>query len=167
MKAGKESQLPSPPPGYEKRMPRHEEATRMVVVGQNVDGRDVFLTPEAAQAWRAMSHAAAADGVHLLLLSGFRSIARQTEIIRSKLATGLCLEAVLRVNAYPGHSEHHSGCAIDVGSPHCEHLSVEFERTPEFVWLETHASAFGFKLSYPRSNPHGIDFEPWHWRHRV
>lgn len=135
----------------------------MVVAGQNMDGRDVFLTPEATQAWRAMSHAAAADGVHLLLLSGFRSIVRQTEIIRSKLATGLSLETVLRDSAYPGHSERYTGTTIDVGSLHCEHVSVEFERTPEFAWLETHAQAFGFKLSYPRANSYGIEFEPWHW----
>ena len=24
---------------------------------------------------------------------------------------------------------------------------------------------FDFVMSYPRDNPHGITYEPWHWRH--
>ncbi|MHB8392777.1 MAG: D-alanyl-D-alanine carboxypeptidase family protein, partial [Acidobacteriaceae bacterium] len=26
-----------------------------------------------------------------------------------------------------------------------------------------HAGHFGFRLSYPRNNRHGIAYEPWHW----
>ena len=40
-----------------------------------------------------------------------------------------------------------------------------FERTAAFDWLRTHAGAHGFTMSYPRDNPHGIVYEPWHWRH--
>ena len=38
-----------------------------------------------------------------------------------------------------------------------------FARTPEFRWLKKQAGRFGFQLSYPRNNPHGIAYEPWHW----
>ena len=31
------------------------------------------------------------------------------------------------------------------------------------AWLRTNAPRFGFHLSYPRNNPHGIGYEPWHW----
>jgi D-alanyl-D-alanine carboxypeptidase len=27
-----------------------------------------------------------------------------------------------------------------------------------------HAGDHGFRMSYPRGNPHGISYEPWHWR---
>ena len=27
------------------------------------------------------------------------------------------------------------------------------------------ARDFGFEMSYPRGNPHGVDYEPWHWRY--
>ena len=30
-------------------------------------------------------------------------------------------------------------------------------------WLASHAGEFGFSMSYPRGNPHGIVYEPWHW----
>ena len=32
-----------------------------------------------------------------------------------------------------------------------------------FDWLTAKAARFGFSMSYPRGNPHGIVYEPWHW----
>jgi D-alanyl-D-alanine carboxypeptidase len=156
-------QLPPPPPDYEKRMRRHPEALRLCSLGADVFGRDVQLAPEAAAAWSAMRAAAEAAGARLLLVSGFRSIARQAEIIRRKLDAGMLLSDILKVSAYPGYSEHHTGRAVDIGSPDCAHLTEAFETTREFSWLTEHAAGFGFALSYPRDNAHGIAFEPWHW----
>jgi zinc D-Ala-D-Ala carboxypeptidase len=159
--------LPPPPVGYETRMPRHTEASGLRVVGQNVFGREVQLAPEAAEAWLAMQRSAEKEAVHLLLLSGFRSIERQAEIVRKKIEAGLTIESILRVNAYPGFSEHHTGRAIDLGSPDCTHFSEDFEATREFAWLKNHASQYGFFLSYPRANRHEIIYEPWHWNLRT
>lgn len=97
------------------------------------------------------------------MISGFRSISRQTEILEQKIGSAESLERILRVSAYPGYSEHHTGRALDLGSPHAEHLSEAFESTPEFLWLATSAGAFGFRLSYPKGNGRGIAYEPWHW----
>ena len=41
-----------------------------------------------------------------------------------------------------------------------------FEATDAFAWLTGNAGDFGFQMSYPRDNPHGITYEPWHWCHR-
>ena len=155
--------LPEPPEGYVRRVARHEEATELVSVGLDVFGREQRLAPEAAEAWTSMCAAAARDGVRLLLVSGFRSVARQREIVQRKLAAGGPWAEILRVNAYPGHSEHHSGRAIDIGSPHSVHLNEQFETTPEFHWLVEQAGRFGFTLSYPRSGESGVSYEPWHW----
>ena len=111
-----------------------------------------------------MQAAAGRDGVILLPLSGFRSIARQTRIIRANLAKGRPLDDLLRYVAAPGCSEHHTGRALDIGSPqNRRHFEEDFDRTPEFRWLKRHAHRFGFRLSYPRRNPHRIGYEPWHW----
>lgn len=144
-------------------MPRFKEADQLVSVGHDAFGREVRLEQEAATAWFIIKNKSEEAGVGLLLLSGFRSISRQSEIIQKKLDTGLSLDAILRVSAYPGFSEHHTGRAIDFGSSDCEHFSETFEVTREFAWLTEHASRFGFSLSYPRGNPHGIVYEPWHW----
>ena len=140
------------------------EARQLVSVGRAPDdGKPVRLTPRAAAAWKKMCKAAARDGVTLIPLSGFRSIARQTRLIRTKLATGRPLDDILRYVAAPGYSEHHTGRAIDIGDPEDTSVEESFARTRASRWLRRHAEKFGFHLSYPRGNRHGIGYEPWHW----
>ena len=147
-----------------RRMPVQREARSLVSIGPAADdGKPVRLTPRAATAWKRMAAAAANDGVELLPISGHRSVARQARLIRRKLATGQDIADILRLVAAPGCSEHHTGRAIDVGSPEDCALDEDFAKTAEFHWLNNHAHRFGFRLSYPRSNTHGIAYEPWHW----
>lgn len=131
------------------------------------DGRRIELQPDVAAAWRAMVAAAGEEGITLLLISGFRSVQRQQEILERKRAAGETIQSILRVNAAPGYSEHHTGRAVDIGTPGCPPLEERFEETPAYGWLSRHAGRFGFSLSYPRGNPNGIVYEPWHWLHRV
>ena len=143
---------------------READADRLILVGHDpTEGKPVRLAPRAAAAWRRMRDAAAADRITLLPLSGFRSVRRQTLLIRRKLAAGRPLDDILRYVAAPGFSEHHTGRAIDIGTP--EDVSVEesFARTAAFRWLRRRAGAFGFTMTYPRRNAHGIGYEPWHW----
>lgn len=142
----------------------HPEAKRLVFIGRAADdGRLLRLAPRAAAAWRRMETAAAADGIVLFPLSAYRSVSRQVLIIRRKLARNQEIEAILKFSAVPGCSEHHTGRALDLGTT--GHLSLEesFAKTPAYQWLRRHAGTFGFTLSYPRRNPQGINYEPWHW----
>ena len=139
------------------------EAAELESIGANPDGRDILLAPSAAAAWVRMRDAATASGVRLVAISGFRSVERQAEIIRGKLAAGETIDAILRTMAAPRYSEHHTGRAIDIGAPDVAPLTEDFERTPAFRWLQAHAGRHGFRLSYPRGNAHGIAYEPWHW----
>jgi D-alanyl-D-alanine carboxypeptidase len=125
--------------------------------------RALWLQASAATAWIRMRAAALSDGVTLEAISGYRSHAYQLGIFRRKLARGLSLAQILEVNAAPGYSEHHSGCALDIGTPGEAPAEESFERTPAFEWMQRRAREFGFVLSYPRDNPHGIVYEPWHW----
>lgn len=145
-------------------LPLQREATRLVAIGRSPERKLVKLAPGAAAAWRRMHAAAAADGVTLLPLSGFRSVARQTQIVRRHLQNGRPLADLLRYVAAPGCSEHHTGRAIDIGSlEENTHLEASFDRTKEYRWLKKHAGRYGFTLSYPKNNPHQIGYEPWHW----
>jgi zinc D-Ala-D-Ala carboxypeptidase len=139
------------------------EAAELVSIGADNQNRDCRLALGAAQAWRAMQDAARADGITLHPISGFRSAERQAEIIREKLPRGDRLDDILRSNAAPGHSEHHTGCALDITDGVAPPLSESFERTQAFAWLSRHAGRFGFRLSYPREDSHGFVPEPWHW----
>lgn len=143
--------------------PLFEEARELVDVGPNLVGRMQRLTPLAAARWVKMGAAAAADGITLMLVSGFRSIDYQASLIRNKLGNGQTIETILTVNAAPGYSEHHTGQAVDVATPGSRPLTEEFDTTPAFDWLTREAARFGFSLSYPRDNPYGFIYEPWHW----
>ena len=143
-----------------------EEAQELELVETGENGREYLLVPAAAAAWRALRAAAEADGVALKIVSAFRSVDRQAEIVREKLGRGLTLEAIFAASAPPGYSEHHTGRAVDVGTPGARSLEDDFEDTPAFRWLTTNAGRFGFVLSFPRDNAQGYVYEPWHWCHR-
>ncbi|WP_374487241.1 D-alanyl-D-alanine carboxypeptidase family protein [Zoogloea sp.] len=145
-----------------RRLPVFAEAQNLVVVETHA-ARGFLLQPRAAQAWREMQAAAAADGIVLELVSAFRSIERQAELIRRKLDNGVALADILSVLAIPGTSEHHTGCAVDVTTPGCPPAEETFEDTAAFAWLNAHAAHYGFTLSFPRGNPEGYLYEPWHW----
>jgi D-alanyl-D-alanine carboxypeptidase len=135
----------------------------LAFAGQDHAGRECWLAPEALRAWRRMAGAALADGVALVPVSGFRSADYQTRILAAKRARGLTMAEILAVNAAPGYSEHHTGRALDLTTPGCPPAEPEFEATAAFRWLAARAHEFGFRMSYPRGNPHGIVPEPWHW----
>jgi D-alanyl-D-alanine carboxypeptidase len=139
------------------------DPTTLVAIAQKEDGVPILLTPPAAAAWGEMRRAAAEAGLTLIPVSGFRSIARQTEIIRAHLAAGRPLAEILRLVTAPGYSEHHTGRAVDLTAPDDPPLEAGFAQTTAFAWLSLNAVNYGFTLSFPRHNPHDIAFEPWHW----
>jgi D-alanyl-D-alanine carboxypeptidase len=139
------------------------EATQLVSIGKKPEGGEIELTSETAYAWTRMRDAASLADIALVAVSGFRSVKRQEEIIREKLSAGQTMKNILETVAAPGYSEHHTGRAIDIGLLGEEPLTEDFGVTDAYRWLEANAGKFGFVLSYPRGNPHGIVYEPWHW----
>ena len=132
-------------------------------VGKDIFDRDQWLRPDAADAWEKMDKDAEEDGVKLGLVSAFRSFNYQVDIIKRKMDAGQSMGQILSVSAAPGYSEHHTGRAIDLTTDDTEPLEQDFEKTEAFQWLESNAEKFGYRLSYPRDNPHGVAYEPWHW----
>ena len=144
-------------------MPMQPEASELTSAGEDMFGREQFMTPRTLKQWRNMAAAAAEDGIELLLVSAFRSVEYQCGLIQRKLDAGQRIEDILTVNAPPGYSDHHTGRALDLATTDSEPLAEAFEATPAFAWLCDNASRFDFSLSYPRDNPLGIVYEPWHW----
>ncbi|MEM7082839.1 MAG: M15 family metallopeptidase [Pseudomonadota bacterium] len=147
----------------ERDLPLYADGTGLVVGDTSRRGIEHRLTPVAAQAWQSMKRSAAEDQVSLILISGFRSFARQFEIVRRRVEAGEAIDAVFRVLAPPGCSQHHSGRALDIGTLGCEPASHHFARTLAYDWLCRRAGEFGFVLSYPEGNRFGYAYEPWHW----
>jgi D-alanyl-D-alanine carboxypeptidase len=139
------------------------EPEDLVEVAPGRSQRRHWLEPEAAAHWARLEVAAERDGIQLRIVSAWRSLEYQTQLIERKLERGQHIAHVLRINAAPGYSEHHTGRAVDLGVPGGETLTEAFEHTDAFGWLCTHAHQWGFTLSYPRDNANGIVYEPWHW----
>lgn len=139
------------------------EPSRLHWAGRDRYSRPLWLLSPVAQAWQRMRRAARNDGVALDAISGYRSHDYQLAIFQRKLASGQRIDAILRVNAAPGFSEHHSGRALDLGTPGEPPAEPSFELTAAFRWLGSEAGKHDFRMSYPRDNAHGIVFEPWHW----
>lgn len=147
----------------ERQLPIFDEAAALEVAEVEPKGRRHYLTPQASSAWKSMKSAALSDGIEIYVASAHRSIQHQVEIIAQKLESGQTIEQILTVVAPPGCSEHHTGCAVDIGTEGSKPLEAEFEHTPAFRWLTQHASQHSFRLSFPRENVWGYTYEPWHW----
>ncbi len=136
------------------------------------DLKDVYpglsIHKDTFRALMDMSSAAEAQGISLVLLSGFRSHDLQEEIFFDvKSARNQTAIERARVSAPPGFSEHSTGFAIDLGDGQRRDTDfmVSFEDTNAFKWLQRNAAKYHFILSFPRGNPQGVSYEPWHWRY--
>ena len=138
----------------------------LVDIGVDVFDRPQRLRTEAASAWMELVEAASLDGVTVQLISAYRSLEYQVDLIQRKVEAGESIGEILARIAAPGYSEHQGGCAVDVTSPGIDSLTEFFEETQAFRWLVASAADYQFVLSYPRSNPYGVVYEPWHWCYR-
>ncbi len=127
----------------------------------------IKMRQAAAQAFIQMQEAARLDGVSLVPISGFRTLEDQDYLFFSmKAQRGQVSAERAEVSAPPGYSEHHTGYAVDIGDGNvpATDLSTNFENTAAFKWLEQNAAYYSFEISFPKNNPQGISYEPWHWR---
>lgn len=140
---------------------------KLVKVTGKYPNRTEYLHEDAAKAFNAMKADAKAQGIELVLISGFRTVAKQDELFQKQTKKRGSKEAASKLSAPPGYSEHHTGYAVDIGDgkqPKLD-LKFEFESTPAYKWLDKNAKTHGFELSFPRDNYQGVSFEPWHWRY--
>jgi D-alanyl-D-alanine carboxypeptidase len=128
---------------------------------------DEQMRPAAVAQLDTMISDAAAEGIYLVPLSGFRSVEDQQYLFfRVKEERGQTVSTRAEVSAPPGYSEHHTGYAIDLGDGDRPdtNLQIAFEETSAFEWLVINAPRYSFELSFPENNAQGVQYEPWHWR---
>ena len=142
-----------------------ENAQNLVEIGTFYDRRE-YLNQEAAEAFKQMKLAAQQEGIELIPISGFRSVADQEKLFERQIKRQGSRQAAARLSAPPNFSEHHTGYTLDIGDGKRPEtvLKVAFESTEAYRWLKAHAAQYGFELSFPPNNPQGVSYEPWHWR---
>src|SRR3546814_21176792 len=112
------------------------------------------------RAWRNLRDASLRDGIVLESISGYRSHDYQLGIFERKRSRGQDVDDILTVNAATGYSEHHSGLALDIGTPGEPPAEASLEGTPAFDWPGRHSRQPGCTMSYPRAPPPGLLYEP-------
>ena len=147
----------------ERNLKLQNECINLSSAGLDIFSREVSMEETTQSSWLAMQLAAEKDGIELQLVSAYRSVEYQKQLFIRKLSAGQSIDEILKVNAAPGYSEHHSGKALDLTCPESECLEESFELSPAFAWLQRHAADYAFKMSFPRNNVNGFLYEPWHW----
>lgn len=129
--------------------------------------RGIRMRKTAAQKFQEMVATARSANVILVPISGFRSVKDQEQLFFGLGAQKNQTPAQrAALSAPPGHSEHHTGYAVDIGdgAAPATNLQTNFENTKAFNWLQANAARFGFEISFPKNNVQGVSYEPWHWR---
>jgi D-alanyl-D-alanine carboxypeptidase len=125
------------------------------------------LRSEAADAYKKMVRDAKAGGVNIVTVSGYRSYDTQAGLYDDYVQQ-YGQETADTIAARPGHSEHQTGLAMDVGNSSgvCA-LQDCFEGTPVGKWVATHGHKYGFIIRYPKDEQDvtGYKYEPWHLRY--
>ncbi|HJF69013.1 MAG TPA: M15 family metallopeptidase [Staphylococcus kloosii] len=111
--------------------------------------------------------AAEKDNIDLKFRSGYRSYQDQQEIMK-KFVKEEGKEQAKHYTAIPGHSEHQTGLAFDVGTDApIKDFKKDFGKSKEGKWLAQHAPEYGFIIRYPKGQEKetGYSYEAWHIRY--
>lgn len=101
------------------------------------------------------------------IVAGWRSYDDQVWLYQNAVDT----KGQAHADAYlalPGHSEHHTGLAIDLDTYDVDSgTSGGFDGDGDYLWAVEHAWEFGFIQRYPpqKSAITGINYESWHFRY--
>ncbi len=125
------------------------------------------ITNQTDAAYKALAAAAKADGLNLVITSGYRSWNKQASTFDTYVKLETYENAIIHA-ARPGHSEHHTGEALDMVT--LDPNKPSSEQTDNKVitaWLVENAHRFGFILRYPegKTDITGYIYEPWHYRY--
>lgn len=120
------------------------------------------------------------QGIHLNVMSGYRTFAQSQALYQSEIDVWIyygytraqATELAAMLVAPPGTSEHHTGLAVDILSKdyyikHGGRFEASFSEDPEGIWLRENCMNYGFILRYPEDKTEitGKSFEPWHFRY--
>ncbi len=153
------------------RLPDGFEETITIIPVENAVGDRYLIEKKTYEAFlRLREDLLENDGIQTELISVYRTIEQQEETY-SRYLKNFGPDYAKKYVAIPGHSEHHTGLAIDVGILSGEKLTRTVEELLQvdhiFLTVQEKLSRYGFILRYPRGKEEvtGIGYEPWHFRY--
>lgn len=117
---------------------------------------------------RMLSDFAAATGLQdVNITSAFRSYEEQESVFNAS-AEANGLEHAKKYVTNPGHSEHHTGLAVDLNVYNVsDGTCYDFDGQGEYKWIYDHCKDYGIVLRYSLDKEYltGISAESWHFRY--
>ena len=135
----------------------------LVQVNTEYAKENLLLTEETKNQFILMAEAAKKENLTLYAVSGYRDYNYQKNLYDKYYS--IDKEKANEYSSKPGHSEHHTGLAIDISNKTTSY--EEFDKTEEFKWMQENAHKYGFILRYPKdkTNETLYQYEPWHYRY--
>lgn len=146
-----------------------------------VPNTNMQLDKRVIESYQQFSEAAQEAGYPLTIISAYRSINYQEQVFNGRVSQyenqGMdetqAKEKTKETSTEPGHSEHHTGLALDIVDEGWQQsnpqnvLEAGFGKEDSAKWLAEHASDYGFILRYPKGKEDitKINYEPWHFRY--
>lgn len=153
------------------RLPDGFEKTVEIIPVENAVGEKYQIEKKTYEAFlRLREDLLENDGIQAELISVYRTVAQQ-EAIFERYTKNHGLEYAKTYAALPGHSEHHTGFAIDVGfllDGKVDH-SIAGLLNADHLFKTVHKKLpkYGFILRYPEGKESitHVGYEPWHFRY--
>ena len=138
-----------------------------------------FIDERMEDAWYSWREAALQAGYRLFFASGYRSIEHQRSnfnntyesYLNEGYSEGEALERTKDYLTEPGHSEHHTGLALDIVDEEWivagNGLIPEYDTQASQQWMMNTMADYGFILRYPAEKEEitDIQYESWHFRY--
>jgi len=153
------------------RLPENFEETIEIITVKNAADEEYSIEKKTYEGFlRFRDDLLENDGIQAELISVYRTIPQQ-EATFNRYVEKFGMDYARKYAALPGHSEHHTGLAIDVGIM----LDGKLIRTIEgmlelnhlYVIMQSKLPKYGFILRYPKGKEAitKIGYECWHFRY--
>ena len=152
-------------------LPENYENTVELISYMNELGNEQIIEKKTLEAFlRLKEDLLKNDGIHSEISSVYRDIETQIEIY-NRYRENFGEEYAKKYVAKPGHSEHHTGLAIDIAVKTDQGWTMNIEQRlalePVFNKVQSKLYSYGFILRYPKGKEHitKIGYESWHFRY--
>jgi len=153
------------------RLPDNYTDTIELISVENAVGQQYQIEKKTYEAFlRPREDLLQNDGIQTELISVYRTVAQQ-EKIYARYAREHGEEYARTYVAIPGHSEHHTGIAIDVGILQegrlIDDVAGLLAAADQFAVIQAKLPRYGFILRYPKGKEDvtRIGYESWHFRY--
>ncbi len=137
------------------------EPKNLVQVNTEYAKENLLLTEETKNHFILMAEAAKKENLTLYAVSGYRDYNYQKNLYEKYYS--IDGEKANEYSSKPGHSEHHTGLAIDIKSAN----SNIFKNSKEYTWMIENGHKYGFVHRFTKKGEviTGFRNEHWHFRY--